>query len=356
MKLKQQGFTLIELIVVIVVLGLLAAIALPKFMDYRRDAQIAALKSVAGSVASATQLNYSKWYVMKDKPDANASMLTVTTRLQNAGLTTVMGCLGGYGDNKTNQYTGEEYKASDMNVLLTSNKNNVVFASMDEQGDQDRHAVGLFGREAQFVIGHPSINTGKECLNDSDNASEQFTTVTCPVYMADKFNDVARGGCTLDNLCVPVKMTCLTGKPNNGKNKPMAAGKFDANDLNSLFTGQDDYKHPAHGKLPADMTEEELLEAITYSKGQIEWMEPSVEFLESEARRFEAEGADESYVLEATRYANNMGNDLHKEGLILDALNAEMAARIDAGKMKDPYAEEETSGDNTGTPEETPEA
>ena len=61
MKAMQKGFTLIELIVVIVILGILAATALPRFINVATDARMAAMNGMAGGLRSAVVLAQSRY-------------------------------------------------------------------------------------------------------------------------------------------------------------------------------------------------------------------------------------------------------------------------------------------------------
>ena len=54
---KQAGFTLIELVMVIVILGILAAVALPKFVNLSGDAKQSAIAGYAGALSSASSIN-----------------------------------------------------------------------------------------------------------------------------------------------------------------------------------------------------------------------------------------------------------------------------------------------------------
>jgi MSHA pilin protein MshA len=91
MNKRQTGFTLIELIMVIVILGVLAAVAIPKFTNLSADANAAAAQSVAGSLSAAAATNYAVRSAKPTNGVAVTSCATAVNTLQGEALPTGAG-------------------------------------------------------------------------------------------------------------------------------------------------------------------------------------------------------------------------------------------------------------------------
>lgn len=77
---KQQGFTLIELVVVIIILGILAVTAAPKFINLQGDARVSTLQGVKAAIQGANTLVYSKAALAgEEKTDSTSIAIDATT-------------------------------------------------------------------------------------------------------------------------------------------------------------------------------------------------------------------------------------------------------------------------------------
>lgn len=87
---QQQGFTLVELVIVIVVLGILAAVAVPKFVDLSNEASTAAAEGVAATLSSTSSANFAK----KKMGSTDAISLNVANICTTAVLGQLLGANG----------------------------------------------------------------------------------------------------------------------------------------------------------------------------------------------------------------------------------------------------------------------
>jgi MSHA pilin protein MshA len=79
----QQGFTLIELIMVIVILGILSAFALPKFADFSDNARVASITAAQGAMKSTAAIAHAQW--LADGTNATTATLEGTAYIMVNG-------------------------------------------------------------------------------------------------------------------------------------------------------------------------------------------------------------------------------------------------------------------------------
>ncbi|QLE87084.1 type II secretion system protein [Shewanella sp. Scap07] len=130
---KQSGFSLIELVIVIVILGLLAATAIPRFLNVTEDAEDASVDGVSGGLATAVGFVRAQWEV--DGRNNNSVILDGTS----VSLDTRFGFPTGTGANGTDVTAMNDNRCQQVfNSILQSPPRNVQYT---EDARDQRYTV-----------------------------------------------------------------------------------------------------------------------------------------------------------------------------------------------------------------------
>ncbi|NVK29935.1 MAG: pilin [Gammaproteobacteria bacterium] len=147
MKLVQKGFTLIELMVVIAIIGVLASVAIPAYQDYTGKAQFTEGVTQAASLKQAVVLHYGTQGVCPNNGGGTVGDISKSDQYQGAYVASVL--TGGANGTCTIRST---FKNAGVNPLLT-NETVTLSANMNTTGSVNWDCTSsITGEEARRVV------------------------------------------------------------------------------------------------------------------------------------------------------------------------------------------------------------
>ncbi|GIU19734.1 MSHA pilin protein MshA [Shewanella colwelliana] len=158
---KQKGFTLIELVVVIIILGILAVTAAPKFINLQSDARASTVDGVKAALQGANSLVYSKAAIAGKEKDAGAS-ITIAT---GVNVTTDYGYL----DSATSTAVVKTNLEKAMDMTFQA------LAAADTAVSTDDWGV-FYSSDTKFIIVPNGKKTTDACRVDYTTASQDATS------------------------------------------------------------------------------------------------------------------------------------------------------------------------------------
>lgn len=196
---RNNGFTLIELVVVIVILGILAATAAPKFMDLQSDARVSAMQGVKGAILSAANMSFAK------------SVIQGTDKIKDYGGKNsdgaVQTCTGANKDGSTSDIICTVYgypQANFEGIIRSLEQADTDFVKLTKAGacdSSDRWCVYEISDNTIYVA--PSSSVG--LVGTTSGTSTEYSSASCVLEYTVTPNDTSktttikttihRGGC-----------------------------------------------------------------------------------------------------------------------------------------------------------------
>ena len=139
MNAKQQGFTLVELVVVIVILGILAATAIPKFVSLTTQARVASVNGMVGAINSAVALCQSSWFAA----GASGTSCAVFGGTAATNASGILNSTTGGIDSALGNFTGFTYTSASGRFDLTGTTN--CFVTYTQSANSGSTAVTSTG-------------------------------------------------------------------------------------------------------------------------------------------------------------------------------------------------------------------
>ena len=109
---RKKGFTLIELVMIIVILGILAAVAIPRYRDLASEAKESAEKGIIGGVRGGIHTYYAKYRAWPDDLDDNAGAPTACSATTCFDKVLEYGVEEDWTKTGTDTYTGPNFPTS----------------------------------------------------------------------------------------------------------------------------------------------------------------------------------------------------------------------------------------------------